>query len=193
MGSKVANVLLSIVIIAMFIVLAIGSTAPDDNDEPEEDEKEEVEAVEVIENPETFEEEVEVLVGDLIDVENNQGDKRVIHVAHGEDEEGQYLFVTLRGDEVASTSLARNDILFKTVDLFEPLYDLAEQEEEEIGYISLFWSLSVVDAYGEAEDKDVIIVSFDKENANKVNWENVSIENIPVIATKYWQHPLFEE
>ncbi len=190
MKSKVTAILLTGAVIAVFLVLAIGSIAPDDNDEPEEDETEEVE---VIEDPETFEEEVEVLVGDLIDVENNQGEKRVIGVIHSEDEEGEFMALLIKGDEVASNTLARNDILFKTVDLFNPLYELVDKKEEKIDHITLQWHLGVVDAYGEAEDKNVISVSFDRENANKVDWENVSIENIPIIATHYWQHPLFEE
>ncbi len=137
---------------------------------------------------ETLEEEVEAIVIGMFGEETNTDKQRIVFIIHDEDEEGEYLQVTLNANENITTSLTRTGILMDTKKLFEALYGI----ESDVTYISIFWALPLVDAYGNVTDRNVAIVSMDKETADRVNWDNLLTDNIPIIATSYWQHPALE-
>jgi len=182
------------VIVGLLVIGMFGGGNGNDEeavDEPEEAAEEPEEIVVEEEMPvtyETLEEEVETIIIDMFGEETNTDKQRIVFVIHDEDEEGEYLQVTLNANENITTSWTRTGILGDTKELFEALYEI----ESDVTYISLFWALPLVDAYGNVTDRNVVIVSMDKETADKVNWDNILTDNIPVIATSYWQHGALE-
>jgi len=183
------KVILSLLCFAVFIFLAVGSTGG--NDEPKsttEDAAPKDVAEETASMPETFEEEVEAVILKLLKETTNTDKPRIVLVVHDEDEEGEFLQAMLNADDNFTTDYIKRSIWMKSKELFEALYAL----DSNVDYISLFWALPLVDTYGNVSDKDVVIISLDRETADKVNWENVLTDNIPVIANTYWQHPALD-
>jgi hypothetical protein len=166
------------VVVTIFFISGNGDEAP-----VEEETIAEKEAI-----PLTFEDEVSLTIHSLIKNETNTDKERIIQIIHDEDEEGEYLQVMLNADENFTTALTRSSTLRKSRDLFEALFEL----DSRVGSISLFWALDLVDVYGNVNVSDVLIISMDRETANNVTWENVLTDNMPKIATSYWQHPALD-
>ncbi|MCD7855314.1 MAG: hypothetical protein LUG66_06835 [Clostridiales bacterium] len=53
--------------------------------------------------------------------------------------------------------------------------------------INVYFSLT--DTYGNSNPEKVIASTFKYETIQKINYENVSTDNIPVIADEWWDHP----
>lgn len=67
------------------------------------------------------------------------------------------------------------------------------QALEEIESVTFIGNGELVDEYGNSESEKILTYDFDRETMNKINYDNVVIDNIPDIATDYYQHPaLFE-
>lgn len=67
------------------------------------------------------------------------------------------------------------------------------QALEEIESVTFIGNGELVDEYGNSESEKILTYDFDRETMDKINYDNVAIDNIPDIATDYYQHPaLFE-
>lgn len=67
------------------------------------------------------------------------------------------------------------------------------QALEEIESVTFIGNGELVDEYGNSESEKILTYDFDRETMDKINYDNVVIDNIPDIATDYYQHPaLFE-
>ena len=181
-------VVAAIILVYLFIGLDILDMVNGRNgDEPTAKPEEEKEELPV--TYETLEEEVEAIIVSMLGEKTDTDKQRIVAVIHDEDEEGEYLQVMLNGNDYYTVGLTRTGLLMDTKELFEALYEI----ESDVTYISLFWALPLVDVYGNVNDRDVVIVSMDKETAAKVKWDNFSADNIPVIANSYWQHTALDK
>ncbi len=51
----------------------------------------------------------------------------------------------------------------------------------------------MIDTYGN-KTKDVVMkITLDRETLDKINYDNLPRENLPIIAKQYWMHPGFKE
>ena len=59
--------------------------------------------------------------------------------------------------------------------------------------VTMRGSLRLVDVYGNANEGDVVRVSYDKDTMDRVNFDNVRTDNAWIIADESWIHPAFRD
>lgn len=64
---------------------------------------------------------------------------------------------------------------------------------EEISEVQFFWYADIVDKYGNSNEEVIMFMSFAKDTLDKINFDNVSSDNIPDLADKYQEHRIFTE
>ncbi|SNR96392.1 hypothetical protein SAMN05446037_1002116 [Anaerovirgula multivorans] len=179
--------------IMIFLVLAaIGGILSDDEEVPQENPaSSEIDTGEV----EDIVEEIELTINDIVKniIVDNLGEQtnmkhdRIIDITIEDlENDNKTIDITLVANENLTTNMTKSTIHKDSVEILEELYNHDEIEE-----VTLIWQLPLVDTYGNEETKNVMIVSINKEIANKINWSNFDYNNIPKIANDYWEHPAF--
>ena len=70
--------------------------------------------------------------------------------------------------------------ILKTVDSWE--YDFDE--------LVIFGSMSLVDKFGNAEEENVLKVTYRSGTVDRINWDNFLHNNVYAIADNFWLHPV---
>ncbi|MEB8652480.1 hypothetical protein P4G96_27535 [Bacillus cereus] len=64
-------------------------------------------------------------------------------------------------------------------------------KEKEIQKIIFVWKAELTDAYGNKKTDPVMKMNIDRENLDKINFDNFDYKNIPNVVKDYWEHPAF--
>ncbi|HBK85522.1 MAG TPA: hypothetical protein DDZ53_05775, partial [Firmicutes bacterium] len=101
--------------------------------------------------------------------------------------ENNTLVLDLNASENFTKSTTRQSMLIKAPKIFGKAF----ADRPELTSITISWYLDLVDVRGNEKVGKVMTITFTRENADTVNWENIDPENIPLVADAYWQHSLF--
>ena len=63
----------------------------------------------------------------------------------------------------------------------------------DVSRVTMRGSRSLIDIYGNANEGDVVRVSYDKDTMDRVNFDNVRTDNAWIIADESWIHPAFRD
>ncbi|PFS38716.1 hypothetical protein [Bacillus thuringiensis] len=64
-------------------------------------------------------------------------------------------------------------------------------KEKEIQKIIFVWKAELTDTYGNKKTDPVMKMNIDRENLDKINFDNFDYKNIPNVVKDYWEHPAF--
>ena len=98
------------------------------------------------------------------------------------DESTKYLHIVELGSDNLTSYFIRIGMWSSMFDIMKALKDT------DVDTIEFDILLPLVDTYGNTFNGLVMRATFPKEVRNKVNWDNMSYSNIPIIAENYWQH-----
>ena len=97
------------------------------------------------------------------------------------------LAIALNANSNLSASLQKTATLGDSAEIFEKAF----AERADLESLRLAWYIELVDQKGNTSEGEVIQITFTRENASTINWDNVLTSNIPKIADKYWEHALY--
>ena len=63
----------------------------------------------------------------------------------------------------------------------------------DVSRVTMRGSLILIDVYGNEKEGDVVRVSYDKDTMDRINFDNVSLDNAWIIADESWIHPAFRD
>ncbi len=125
----------------------------------------------------------EYLVNEAVGEDTNN-DKKSFIQATGDAEQ---LTIEINASDNFSANMQKRSTLLKSVDVFKQAFT----ERADINSLWLVWYLDLVDQKGNESTGAVMRIMVTKENAGTINWDNLIIDNLPRIADKYWEHPLY--
>lgn len=67
------------------------------------------------------------------------------------------------------------------------------KNEKNISEITFNYTFPTIDTYGNKSKEIVMKITLDRETLDKINYDNLPRENLPIIAKKYWMHPGFKD
>lgn len=139
--------------------------------------------------PQSLEDKINATIVNVIGEKTNTDKESIIEIQvndhMGTDDPNDKIVVAkLNGDENLTVNMTKEGLWMDTVNLMKKLFNLPEISE-----VALLWHLPLTDKYGNVEDEVVMKVTFTREIAEKINWENFQRENIPAIAADYFEHP----
>lgn len=175
------------IVIAVFIVLgAIGSlfedeeTASMDKVEtvaPIKETKEEKPKVKKAKTP-------DVIAADFIKkkfgINKEEKKKAVVSTSF---ENGILKAVALKESSWSAKS-AKESFLFNASEFMETMKSLPEVQQA-----TLIVQVPLTDQYGNTENDDAFRVTLSRETLEKINFEGFNVDNFPMIADDYWEHP----
>jgi len=128
---------------------------------------------------------LEQAIDDAISAANAEKEEVSIYDAAsvGESSDGSFVDIYLFGKDNLTSNMVRKGMLMQAADILEAL-----QSRDDIGRVTLFWSLPLVDAYGNTFTDTVMKATFYKETIDKINFSNFDYNNIPVICDDFYQH-----
>ncbi len=120
-------------------------------------------------------------------IENARAQKDKVSItehAGTEDELDVIVSVYLKGSDNLTTNMVRTGMLIEACDILKYL-----QARSEISRIALFWSLPLVDVYGNTSEDVVMKIQLEKETFQKINFDSFDWNNFSDIADDYFEHP----
>lgn len=66
-------------------------------------------------------------------------------------------------------------------------------KEKEIQKVIFVWRAELTDTYGNTESNPVMKMNIDRENLDKINFDNFMYKNIPNVVQDYWEHPVYNK
>lgn len=136
------------------------------------------------EKPKTPEEAVKQLVADeLGDTVNVDNKKRLKDV----EVSGKTLRITLRADDNLTLKWIGRAMLVDIHEIGPGLRDILKKHKLEQTQIIFVFPL--VDKYGNEREGDVLRVLYDIETLKKINWKNVSSDNLADLSINTFMHP----
>ncbi|HDR3902869.1 TPA: hypothetical protein QCO88_005551 [Bacillus cereus] len=66
-------------------------------------------------------------------------------------------------------------------------------KEKEIYKVIFVWRAELTDTYGNTENNPVMKMNIDRENLDKINFDNFMHKNIPNVVQDYWEHPAYNK
>jgi hypothetical protein len=90
----------------------------------------------------------------------------------------------LMGDDNFTKNMMKRNMEIKAMDFFNEIY-----KDDRADRFTILFFMPIVDQYGQSSIGKVMQIEFNKEIANKINWENKSLINLSEIAEEYWSHP----
>ncbi|WP_026592986.1 hypothetical protein [Bacillus sp. UNC437CL72CviS29] len=64
-------------------------------------------------------------------------------------------------------------------------------KEKEIQKVIFVWKAELTDTYGNKITDPVMKMNIDRENLDKINFDNFDYKNIPNVVKDYWEHPAY--
>jgi len=129
------------------------------------------------------------IVVDKLKKKTNMDKARIISIEDISDsQDGSYIIAKLNASENLTNNLTRTSIWLDSKEILEPISKL-----ETTNKIVLQWHLPLTDSYGEIKDGLVMTIDLEREQLDKIKWDNFNGENFAVIAKNYFEHPAFRE
>ena len=75
------------------------------------------------------------------------------------------------------------------IDASELMEALAPILDENINIVNFSSSLPLVDQYGNTTQDKVGLITFNRSEWKKINWDNFITDNIESVADYFWIHP----
>ena len=110
-------------------------------------------------------------------IEKANADKSDVTIVGGE------VFIILNGEDNLTNNMIRTGMLIEACDILEVLQKRTELED-----VTISWLFPLVDVYGNTSDDSVMMVYFDVETINKINFERFVYGDIPTVANEYFEH-----
>lgn len=134
----------------------------------------------------TVDKKVENAIIDAIGESNNSKNKTVDSIAYvGEDKSA---VVVLNANENLTTNLTKKGIWLNSKEIFEEVKNI-----EEVESYTFYWNLPLVDTYGNEEAGLVMSFDIQKEDLQKINYDNFLTDNVPNVVGNYFEHTGFNE
>jgi hypothetical protein len=130
--------------------------------------------------PQTTEGYLRATITDELGQKTNMGDKEVIRSIESQKAKGAYL-LQLNADENLTTNMTKEGMWLDSEHLWKRVFT----ERSDIEAMTIEWVFPLVDVKGNSEDAIVMRLKMSKQNAADVNWDNVLLKNIPLIADEY--------
>ena len=129
---------------------------------------------------------VERLLNDLLGDTTNTDNKRVESVIFNDLEGVDFIGMHLVADENMTAKLAKKGMLKNTVEIMAAL-----KGEGYDGNISVLWKLPLADKHGNESLEKVLVIDVEASDFNKINYDNFDYNDLPDIASDYFEHPGF--
>lgn len=134
-------------------------------------------------------EKIEDIIVKELDKKTNMDNDTIISIEDiSEKQDGSYIIAKLNASENLTNNLTRSGIWIDSADILEPISKL-----ETTNKIVLQWHLPLTDAYGETKNGQVMVIDLEREQLDKIKWDNFNKENFSVIANNYFEHPAFNQ
>lgn len=91
--------------------------------------------------------------------------------------------IYLKGSDNFTNNMIRGGMLMEAADILEYL-----QPRSDIDRIALFWSFPLVDVRGNTSEETVMIIQFERDNWQSINFEGFDRDNFAVVADDYFEH-----
>lgn len=128
---------------------------------------------------------VEEIIIDKLGKKNNMDNDKISSMEDiSEAQDGSYIIARLNADENLTNNLTKKGMWYDSIDVFEPISKL-----ETTNKIVLQWQLPLTDAYGETEDGVVMTIDLERDQLDKIKWDNFNGKNFEVISNNYFLHP----
>lgn len=135
----------------------------------------------------TVEEWLRSAVVNKLGAQTNIGDKPKVREVQHQGVKGVYL-LSLNGNENLTSKMTKQGLWLDSKDVWQKVFT----ERSDVSEIIIHWYFPLVDAKGNSSDGIVMSLTMKKKNASNVQWDNVLIENIPVIADAYNESPVLD-
>lgn len=137
--------------------------------------------------PKTPQEKLENIIIDNLGKKNNMDKVRLANIQDLTENDSLYFVVTLNADENLTNKLTRSGILLDSKKILEPISKI-----ENLNKIVLQWQLPLTDQYGNTKDGQVLVINLEREQLDKINWENFNVDNFENVSKTYFEHQAFK-
>ena len=129
------------------------------------------------------------IVTDKLKKKTNMDKVRIIGIEDISDsQDGSYIIAKLNASENLTNNMTKSSIWLDSKKILEPISKLETTKK-----IVLQWHLPLTDSYGETKDGLVMTIDLEREQLDKIKWDNFNGENFSVISNNYFEHPAFGE
>lgn len=129
------------------------------------------------------------IVTDNLKKKTNMDKVRIIGIEDISDsQDGSYIIAKLNASENLTNNMTKSSIWLDSKKILEPISKLETTKK-----IVLQWHLPLTDSYGETKDGLVMTIDLEREQLDKIKWDNFNGENFSVISNNYFEHPAFGE
>ncbi|WP_243855034.1 hypothetical protein, partial [Halalkalibacterium halodurans] len=160
-----------------------------EKEEPEKEEKEEQEKKEKKEESRSPEEIIENVITDTLKEKTNYDAERIAEISVINTDEGDFLQLTLNGNDNLTAGFIKTGIYRDTLDL---LKEFDQLDSVDVNNVMFSWQVPLVDAYGNEDLGEVMRINLSGETLSKINFDNFNYDNFPIVSDEYWEHPVFE-
>lgn len=128
-------------------------------------------------------ERIEGAVISAVGDETNMGEKRIINI----DTETDIVKITLFADENVTTNSTKVNMMVDARDVLKAIDPI-----NEIKNVAIIWQYTLVDTYGNKSVNDVMRIFIQRDEIDKINFDDFNAENLPNLAYNYYLHPAFQ-
>ena len=120
---------------------------------------------------------------------SNRGVERIHEVSLGYLGDPGIIFVSFAINDNLTQGMVRGGARLDVKNLVRAI------DESRIDFTGLwlFGTFSMVDAFGNAEEMEVVKMFYDRATVDRINWDSFLTDNIYVIADDEWVHPAFQD
>ncbi|RJO58951.1 hypothetical protein C4546_05115 [Candidatus Parcubacteria bacterium] len=182
LGKRVLAVIVGLV--ALFVILIIVAVATDNknsNSNSAGSENNNASSVEM-----TYESKLEKAITDEIGAKNNMDKPKVRSVKVMNPNE---TLVEINGDENLTSGMTKKGIDKDILNTFKAIF-ATDTNPNLLASVDVYFP--TVDKYGNESDNRVIRALLKRETANKIQWDNILLENIPAVFDDYDEYVKFE-
>lgn len=179
------GVIIAIFVIALILTPVPEETTPVNSDVVNKENKEKTEES----VPSTPKEQIEKIIIDNIDEKTNMDNDRIVSIEDmSEGADWSYVLLTLNGSENFTNELTKSTLWSDSTEILEPISKM-----EGVQKIVLRWQLPLTDTNGNTSDVKVMTINLEREQLDKINWENFNGENYAKVSKDYFEHPVFKQ
>ncbi|MBS4191725.1 hypothetical protein KHA94_16165 [Bacillus sp. FJAT-49705] len=127
----------------------------------------------------TLDEQIKEIVVDKIGKTNNMKKDRIVELSVDSD----IAYLKLNASENLSNNMTKKKMWMDSISILEPISKI-----ESVKGVIIHWMFPLVDQYGNSEDVNVMAFNIEREELDKINWDNFLIENLPTVVNDYFEH-----
>ncbi|MGE6615089.1 hypothetical protein [Bacillus mycoides] len=134
-----------------------------------------------------FKDNIKKVVSDTVDKKNMESVE--INDNLGTDKpHDKIVLINIKARDSLTNNMIKKGMWMDTSSMLEKL-----AQEKNISEITFFWKSSLVDQYGNDKNETIMKINIDRTALDKINFKNFTYDNIPNVATQYWQHPAVDK